>query len=148
MTIETPSKAQRILALLAEGKTPKEIAAAVGCLTAYVRTVRLRAESPGSVTPGERTWRTRNPDKYREMKARHKRNYYRSNPEFRERQNARTRAYYQAHKDDPAFKEAHLVAKRESYQRRKAEIAARRKLWRDERRAIVAAMVEVANAKA
>jgi hypothetical protein len=142
------TKAERVRALLAEGKTHKEIASEVGCLTAYVRTVRLRAASEDGMSPGERAWRERNADRVREAdRIRAKRNGDRRTPEQRERNRERMRERYRRLTADPEFVEAHRVRNREAYRARKAEINARRNARNAERRAIVAAMIEVAHAK-
>jgi len=138
------SKAQQILALLAEGKRTIEIAQTVGCLTAYVRTVRLRAQSPDGMTAGDKTWRAANPEKTKEIERRANRRYYRSHPEFRARQQKKSAAWYRALRKDPLRWAAYLEQRREAYRAKKAQIAERKA----ERRAIVAAMQEVARAQA
>ena len=144
---ETMSKAQRILALLAEGKTPTEIAALVGCRDAYVRVVRQRAASPDGITPSDRKWRAENIGKVRASMARRNRDRYANDPAFRERQREASRRWNAKALTDPAYAEQHRERNRQRYHAKKAEIAARRKAWRAERRAIVAAMIEVAYAK-
>lgn len=145
---ETMNKAQRILALLAEGKTTIEIAAIIGCRDAYVRVVRQRAASPDGLTPSDRAWREKNPDKVRAMANESIKRRYHSDPEYRARQREHGRAYYERVKNDPAYIEARNSAARQRYRAKKTEIEARRKERRAERRAIVAAMVEVAHGKA
>lgn len=144
----TMSKAERILALLDLGLSTGGIASIIGCNSAYVRVVRQRAASPDGLTPSDRAWREKNPDKVRSMANESIKRRYHSDPEYRARHREYCRANYERIKNDPAYIEARNRAARERYHAKKAEISARRKLWRDERRAIVAAMVEVANAKA
>jgi hypothetical protein len=145
---ETMSKAQRILALLAEGQTPTEIAAVIGCRDAYVRVVRQRAASPDGITPSDRAWRQKNPDKVREMINRTHRRRYNGDAAYREKQRARCLARRQHMiATDPDFYQKERERGRARWKAKKAEISARRKAWRTERRAIVAAMIEVAYAK-
>ena len=141
------TKSEEIRALLAEGRETWEIAQIVGCNTAYVRVVRQRAASPDGLTPSDRKWRSENMDKVREGMACRNRERYASDPVFRERQLASSRKWQERALADPAYAEQRRERERQRYQAKKAEIAAKRKTWKAERRAIVAAMVEVAHAK-
>jgi hypothetical protein len=143
------TKSEEIRALLAEGRESWEIAQIVGCNTAYVRVVRQRDASPDGMTPSDRKWRAENHDKVLEGMARRNRERYASDPKYREMQREKGRARRQKMIEaDPNFRQKERERARANWRAKKAEISARRKLWRDERRAIVAAMVEVANAKA
>lgn len=98
------SKAKRIIALLAEGKTVAETAEIVGCLNAYVRVVRQR-EMRGGSSVGDR-------------------NYVAKNRQTINRRNAdRSTKYYHvvpvAHRMD-VFREAYEDAKARGYPSRRA----------------------------
>jgi hypothetical protein len=150
------TKKERILALLEEGKTPQEIAAIVGCLDAYVRTVRQRVKHGGQ-TPADkvniqRQYERRKTDpEVRRRQSVYSKEYqkrrYQEDHEYREMMRAKSRGYYDAAKDDPDRLEKRRAYFRKRYQTRKAEINAKRKVWLENRRAIVAAMIEVAYAK-
>jgi len=144
----TMSKAERILALLDLGLSTGDIASIIGCNSAYVRVVRQRAASPDGLTPSDRAWRDRNPDKVREMHNRAQKLRYDTKPEARAKQRETNRLHYRKRAADPVWAEQNNAKKREHYRAKREEINAQRRAWRAERRAIVAAMVEVANAKA
>jgi hypothetical protein len=146
---ETMSKAQRVRALLAEGKPHQEIADEVGCLRSYVRTVRLRAASEDGMSPGERAWRERNAERVKEFdRKREVRRRESMTPQQRARHRDLQREYYRRRaKNDPIFREKRRILALEGYHRRKEEINAKRRERQAERRAIVAAMIEVAYAK-
>jgi hypothetical protein len=90
------SKAQRILELLAKGKAPKEIAQAVGCLTAYVRVVRQREQADDRMTPSGRAYAERNADRLRESNRLYKQRRYQTDPEYRERAKATNKRWREA----------------------------------------------------
>lgn len=81
------SKHDRIKAFLEAGTlTPQEIAAKVGCLTDYVRAVRLRVAAGGA---------TKADIMYRE----HIKSRYRTDPEFRTRTRIRKNAWARRNRD-------------------------------------------------
>jgi hypothetical protein len=142
------TKSEEIRALLAEGRESWEIAQIVGCNTAYVRVVRQRDASPDGMTPSDRKWRAENKDKILAGMARRNRERYATDPKFREMHREKGRARRQRLIDaDPNFHAKERERARVRWHARKAEISARRKAWRSERRAIVAAMIQVAHAK-
>ena len=76
------TKAARIRALYAEGKTCKEIAAIVGCLPAYAR-VYARQRQPGAGSHADRKWREG--DHYKAYQREYWARRWREDAEFRQR---------------------------------------------------------------
>lgn len=108
-TVEAPAgpvtKADRIKALLAAGKDRAEVAAEVGCKTAYVRAVYQRSIRP---------WRDGPEYRYLQRKLAVDPHYLR---DMKRRNRDRARARYQS---DPEYAEQIRRKRREDYARRRA----------------------------
>lgn len=113
------SKAARIRALYAEGRSTREIAAIVGCRPEYVRVAgRQRKHGPA---PADQRYRV-SPKGQASLEARYQKfiQRYRSDPEFRKRLNARkAESWRERYRSDPAYRERLCARMRERYRKAK-----------------------------
>ena len=86
----------QVLKLLAKGKTPREIANALGCLPEYARAVRAREFGNGREV--EKRYRER--PEVRAYRTKYQRKYWASNPDYRERKKQQMRDRYHAQRNE------------------------------------------------